>query len=685
MRLDLDLSQERVFKTLMDLGLSQLDAQVYVFLAKRGLQKGQDIAQGLKIHKQQIYRSLKNLQNKGIVEVTVDHPARYSAEPFQKVIDLFIRAKMEDAQSLRQNRDSILSDWQSIAVGEYEDTSQKFAVIKGRNIIYSKIEQMKQQTRKHLSVMTSIPNLVRVDQFGIIENVLGLPVRMGIELRFLTEISEKNLNAAKSLIKKSSKQRSTFKIRVSDLGLKLPNRMIIKDDDEAMFFINSNMDEFTSEQDDLCLWTNCKSIAYAFKGVFEELWRNSTDLEKTIEAIETGKPASKTSFIQDLETDQEKYFDIMKSAQSEIIMLTSPENLFLFWETKALIRIWCDRGVSVKIMVPITSKNFEVARQLSQFIEVRHVAESYLETTIVDGRHLFQLMRSYKYSEKPEKKPLFRETFYTNDPEQVKKLSNSMDDIWKNACSISFVEVGSIKNPYGSIPPPYSFNPWKTMEGVTVFEEQSETLKEEEILNKFNKSNEPSLRETLMYATGASVIVNPPDTFNLPVLMFHINHIDKRSCLGGGDSLLIYIWLKTADGYAFVPAGGIGDNSKGVAIRREMFFVDNSTKQHYKLVKPDKLQIRAYGNSLFCGWTVPIELYQKYVLPPACLMVDGYGKVKTRAFSMILPSGFKSRIEQNYFDAFVTFIHPASKYSGPGTDGAFIRDLVTTTISPNNS
>ena len=56
--------------------------------------------------------------------------------------------------------------------------------------------------------------------------------------------------------------------------------------------------------------------------------------------------------------------------------------------------------------------------------------------------------------------------------------------------------------------------------------------------------------------------------------------------------------------------------------------------------------------------------------------------LKQTPYTVILPSGFRNRLESNGFDAFVTFMHPASKYSGPGTDGFFIRDLVLTMTPP---
>jgi len=184
-----------------------------------------------------------------------------------------------------------------------------------------------------------------------------------------------------------------------------------------------------------------------------------------------------------------------------------------------------------------------------------------------------------------------------------------------------------------------------------------------------------------MYATGALALIHPPKTFNLPDMLIRINHIDKRSTFGAEDLLVVYLWLETPNGHEYVPAACIGDNPVAVVRRREAEG-DNPSEEIIQLVEKDKIQIRVYGNSLFCGWAVPIPLYPNYVLPPACLFVEGYGKVKTKAFSTSFPSGFKYDIEYNYFDAFVTFMHPTSKYSGPGIDGLFARDLVVTTTPP---
>jgi sugar-specific transcriptional regulator TrmB len=86
------LSQERALKVLVQLGLSQPDAEVYVFLATRGPQKAGNIVAALKMHKRKVYRSLKSFQSKEIMNAPLERPAQFSAIPFDKALNLLVKA-----------------------------------------------------------------------------------------------------------------------------------------------------------------------------------------------------------------------------------------------------------------------------------------------------------------------------------------------------------------------------------------------------------------------------------------------------------------------------------------------------------------------------------------------------------------------------------------------------------------
>jgi sugar-specific transcriptional regulator TrmB len=113
-------NQELVIKALMSLGLSEKDVRTYIFLAKRGPQRCEDIAEALNMGVKQVYVCLWKLQDKGIVKVAVE-PACFLAVPFDKVVDLLVKNRKQQAKNIQQIKGEILQKWQSKLLEE-DDT-----------------------------------------------------------------------------------------------------------------------------------------------------------------------------------------------------------------------------------------------------------------------------------------------------------------------------------------------------------------------------------------------------------------------------------------------------------------------------------------------------------------------------------------------------------------------------------
>ena len=115
------MSLRRILETLAGLGLNQSDARVYVFLAKEGPQTGKDLCGALSLQKPQLYPCLKNLQRKGLVNATPQRPALFSAVSFDKVLDLLVQDKMEEAQRTLREKEKALTLWQSMMIENTEE------------------------------------------------------------------------------------------------------------------------------------------------------------------------------------------------------------------------------------------------------------------------------------------------------------------------------------------------------------------------------------------------------------------------------------------------------------------------------------------------------------------------------------------------------------------------------------
>ena len=98
---------------LESLGLSQTDAKVYIYLAANGPNKARAIVDYLNINRGQVYKSLKRLQNKGVTISSDEHPTKFSAMPFENVLDMLMKLKKEQAKILQESKEELISEFRT--------------------------------------------------------------------------------------------------------------------------------------------------------------------------------------------------------------------------------------------------------------------------------------------------------------------------------------------------------------------------------------------------------------------------------------------------------------------------------------------------------------------------------------------------------------------------------------------
>ncbi|MCZ2808765.1 MAG: hypothetical protein O2V44_05370 [Candidatus Bathyarchaeota archaeon] len=108
------MSLERIIKTLEGFGFKRIEAEVYVYLAKKGPLKAGKIAAALNLSKQKLHPILKNLQNQGMVAVSPQYPFLFFAVEFEKVLDMLVKADLEQAQAIKETKKELLSSWRSM-------------------------------------------------------------------------------------------------------------------------------------------------------------------------------------------------------------------------------------------------------------------------------------------------------------------------------------------------------------------------------------------------------------------------------------------------------------------------------------------------------------------------------------------------------------------------------------------
>ena len=107
-------------QALVKFGFTEREAKVYVQLITGGPQSPTEIAKALNLHARQICASLKKMRSRGFVEAHHKCQTPFLAVPFEKVLDLVIKSNIEEAERMIQNKEELLSSWQSIKPNDSE-------------------------------------------------------------------------------------------------------------------------------------------------------------------------------------------------------------------------------------------------------------------------------------------------------------------------------------------------------------------------------------------------------------------------------------------------------------------------------------------------------------------------------------------------------------------------------------
>ena len=656
------MSEETIKEILNEFGLTNREAEIYIFLAKYGVHKGGEISKQTKLPKSLVYRVLKRLERKGVVETTLESPTRFTAMPFETVLEMNIKTKREEATLIEKRKKSLLEDWKNISRTELKPELSRFKVIEGTRKIYRKIAEIVENTQKNLSAAVSITDFARTEQFGIVDLINAKPMKSKIRFRFLTELSRQNLKAAK-LLRAELNSGLDIKARNPDLRLAFP-RMLLRDEEELLFFISPR--KLSAGKREACIFTNNGSLVQAFSGVFEELWQNSTNIEEKIVEIETGKPTPKTLILSDEETAKKKYVKTLCAAEEEIIMIVSTKSLVQLGEGLLPFKELAKRNISVKIMAPITTENLKQVKLLSKYCEVRHTTFTYFETTIVDGKHLFSFKRALLDREESGNGFSFKNAFYTTELTYVGKARNMLEDAWRISYNLSEAKMNPMLRPV-----------------VTGKKRLDSKINLKTVSEKLSLAGTDHI--AIMSGVCGTIEITPPSYLKMPNLKITAITVDAESSLGGGNLVRIDSWLETPRGKAWVPVAIVMATSPEAAALNEAKFAGTPAGKNVILVKPEELQVWKEGNTLFAGWTIPIPLLPpKYKLDPAFILFEAFGNEFHSKFSNPLPSGYQMETEWNGFPAFTTYIGPSWRYTGPGTSG-LIGNLIVVDIGPKTS
>jgi sugar-specific transcriptional regulator TrmB len=229
------MSEKDVTKFLQILGLSKREIQVYMFLAKSGVQSTSFVAKRLKMERVQAYRTFKKLQEKGFIEATLERPTRFTIVPFEALVDNFINTKKNEVVNLNDQKQDLLTAWQSISAPESEYPVAKFSIITGKKKIHAKMITMIEESKSQVVVLTTALGIIQEDIAGIFDAAITPSQERNVQTQIITEIVPENLKIVDRIDRSIAEEKLNIKLRHVGMSSRFFPRFLIKDEEEAVW------------------------------------------------------------------------------------------------------------------------------------------------------------------------------------------------------------------------------------------------------------------------------------------------------------------------------------------------------------------------------------------------------------------------------------------------------------------
>ena len=269
-------SLEVIGNTLRKLGLSKNQIRVYLYLARSGVRKASEVSDAISLHRTETYRILRDLAKIGLVSSVFEKPLKFVATPFDKSIDVLIRAKRLNLELLEKRKKDLVDVWFSLPKPEdASELKEVFQILEGEEQINLKAEAILEETRTEIYVFASDSDFARLYHSGFLDKLESV-VKKGVNVRLLTNNSPKSCFFAEKL--------KLDGLRCSPLnGDDLPS-FLISDQEQLLFSIktqNGKRDDDTERGSERvsALWTTYESFIKALSALFTELWNAEMRLD----------------------------------------------------------------------------------------------------------------------------------------------------------------------------------------------------------------------------------------------------------------------------------------------------------------------------------------------------------------------------------------------------------------------
>ncbi len=416
-------SSDEIVADLQEYGLTRNEARVLFFLAKNGLSRASAVSRAIQINRTETYRTIRNLQHRGLVEATLERPVQFQSAPFEKCLQILIDERRARLRILERRGEDLRRIFDTMRLEPVRQEMERFQVIEGRSRIEQKLQSLYTQSKRSVMTVLSSSELLRADTSDLFE-----PFEQSnrkVKVRVITSIDNSSLGVVERLP-------ATIEVRHLDLKARPVPRVTIIDDSEALFGITT--DE-ARRSDQVALWINSRPFVGNLQAYFEEMWTSGTPASGRIEALKKGIEPDDLRIYKGRSDVSRKFGGMIENSRQTVEIWTTMRGIQALADFNlAQLREAKSRGVKIRVIAPITSENTDGARRLVPISELR-----YSEALGPAGIIIVDQCELMLYERLPDDNNVAVGAdvgFWTNSRRFIETMSGAYDALWKGVFAI---------------------------------------------------------------------------------------------------------------------------------------------------------------------------------------------------------------------------------------------------------
>lgn len=404
---------ERLVQRLQGFGITRDEAKIYVFLLRTGPCPARIVAKKFEINRMKTYRTLKELEEKGMVHRIMGRPVRFTAAPMRETLERYVdevRGKLSD---LEEGEREILNGWEMISRGiEPALEEPRFRIFQGRQQNYDLITQMCGRAVGEISILTTVNDMARLSLLGMDDKLKTL-ARGGTNVRILTQLDKDSIVVVENYIDR---------IDVRNVSLPAPTRLVIVDEDETLTTVALDDSMSITTQEDTGLWTNASSYVKAMKIFFDALWRMAPDAGAVIESIKTGSEPQELRIITTRGDFVETFMSMIERSEKTADVFV--ERLKDLPISTRFLSDHFDKDIRIRILTRVDMDNLHDIKAISDSVTVMHrSASSGLMLMMIDGSEVILHLPGWRAMEY---------AVWSNLKAYVDTMGQVFEDYWRD-------------------------------------------------------------------------------------------------------------------------------------------------------------------------------------------------------------------------------------------------------------